>query len=372
MNDKLLEKLLTGKFNDFVPVKIIAVTLSIFAVIFAVAILKWPTKTDIVQWGFRGTAMQVVYNEKLYSEALKVLDTIPLEDEPVEVTEDSVLAKDVYENVQVLGHLSEDNFLRLMTSITEWVAPEQGCAYCHGDSGEFVSDDLYTKVVSRRMIEMTLALNSEWSTHTAPAGVTCFTCHRGQNVPQYIWFDQEPAPGGVVGWQNNQNSPNPRVASATLPNNVFEEFLVKDRGIRVVHPDSRMSPTPVGTKDAEWSYGLMVHMSKSLNVGCVYCHNTRAINVWEESPPQRTTAWYGIRMVRDINNTYLNPLQPVYPDFRLGPTGDAPKANCQTCHQGVFKPLFGQPVLENWPELVPPAEAAPVADAAPEQQAMAD
>jgi photosynthetic reaction center cytochrome c subunit len=59
-------------------------------------------------------------------------------------------------------------------------------------------------------------------------------------------------------------------------------------------------------------------------------------------------------MVRQLNVDYLAPLQPVYPAHRLGPQGDAPKANCATCHQGVFKPLNGRPMLENWPELAAP------------------
>jgi photosynthetic reaction center cytochrome c subunit len=196
-------------------------------------------------------------------------------------------------------------------------------------------------------------------------GVNCYTCHRGNNVPQYIWFEKEPQEDGIAGWLNNQNQPNARVAYSDLPNNIFQKYLVESNEIRVVNPESRNGPEPVGTKAAEWTYGLMMHMSTSLNVNCAYCHNTRAINVWEESPPQRLTAWYGIRMVRELNNEYLNPLQPVYPDFRLGPTGDAPKANCTTCHQGVYKPLFGTPMIENWPELAapPPApeEEAPAA-----------
>ena len=37
------------------------------------------------------------------------------------------------------------------------------------------------------------------------------------------------------------------------------------------------------------------------------------------------------------------PLKDVYPRARLGPVGDPPKANCATCHQGAFKPLYGAP-----------------------------
>jgi len=92
-------------------------------------------------------------------------------------------------------------------------------------------------------------------------------------------------------------------------------------------------------------------MSKSLGVNCSYCHNTRAIASWEESPPQRATAWYGIRMARDINNNFMVPLTSVFPAHRLGPTGDVAKANCATCHQGAYKPLYGVSMLANFPYL---------------------
>lgn len=57
-------------------------------------------------------------------------------------------------------------------------------------------------------------------------------------------------------------------------------------------------------------------------------------------------------MVRELNNDYLKPLVSVFPDHRLGEAmGDAPKLNCATCHNGVYKPLFGEPMARNFPEL---------------------
>ena len=99
----------------------------------------------------------------------------------------------------------------------------------------------------------------------------------------------------------------------------------------------------------------MMHMSQGLGVNCTYCHNSRSFSAWDQSTPQRTTAWYGIRMVRDLNNAYLDPLLPTYPHNRLGPLGDAPKANCATCHQGASKPLLGVSMLKDYPELGPTA-----------------
>ena len=52
-------------------------------------------------------------------------------------------------------------------------------------------------------------------------------------------------------------------------------------------------------KQTDWTYALMIHFSQSLGVNCTYCHNSRAFENWEQSTPQRVTAWHGIRMVRD-------------------------------------------------------------------------
>lgn len=99
----------------------------------------------------------------------------------------------------------------------------------------------------------------------------------------------------------------------------------------------------------------MMHISKALGVNCGYCHNTRAFSDWSQSTPQRVTAWHGIRMLRDVNAAYLDPLRPVYPANRLGELGDAPKANCTTCHQGASKPLLGVSMLKDYPELAGPS-----------------
>jgi photosynthetic reaction center cytochrome c subunit len=113
----------------------------------------------------------------------------------------------------------------------------------------------------------------------------------------------------------------------------------------------------------------MMHMSQSLGVNCTYCHNTRSFADWETSTPQRGTAWYGIRMVRDLNAQYVDPLASVLPANRLGSEGDPLKLNCATCHQGAFKPLYGASMLPNHPELakvraVVGSAAAPAAAAA--------
>jgi photosynthetic reaction center cytochrome c subunit len=124
------------------------------------------------------------------------------------------------------------------------------------------------------------------------------------------------------------------------------------------------------TKQAEFTYGLMMHMSQSLGVNCTYCHNTQSFQSWDVSPPTRATAWYGIRMARDLNNDYMTPLTATFPAHRLGPKGDVAKVACGTCHQGAFKPLYGAEMAKHHRELLGPLPVT-VAAAAPSATASA-
>jgi len=315
-----------------------------------------------VQSGFRGLAMEQVYNVRRVEEQaaatgaaltavveeVAALSIPPEEGEP--------LASEVYENVQVLGDLSVTEFTNLMNAITQWVSPEAGCAYCHAEGESFADDGLYTKVVSRRMIQMTRTINVEWESHVGQTGATCYTCHRGQPVPAAIWFAD---PGiqtarGLAGNNAGQNQAAREVGLSSLPVDPYSVFL---SGAGAANPIRNIGTTalPTGnlssTKQAEWTYALMIHMSEALGVNCTYCHNSRAFAQWDQSPPARATAWHGIRMVQQLNAEYLEPLLPVYPDVRLGPLGDAPKANCETCHLGAYKPLYGVNMLQAHPEL---------------------
>ena len=101
----------------------------------------------------------------------------------------------------------------------------------------------------------------------------------------------------------------------------------------------------------------MISMSQSLGVNCTFCHNTRSVAQWDTSTPNRVHAWYGIRMVRDLNQDYMEPLTSTFPRNRLGILGDAPKINCATCHNGANKPLNGANVIEPYPELSRPTIA---------------
>ncbi len=97
-------------------------------------------------------------------------------------------ASEVYQNVKVLGDLDEGQFNRLMAAITEvGGAREEGCNYCHNRK-TLPTTTIYTKVVARRMLQMTANINQSWEKHVAKTGVTCWTCHRGHPVPQQVWY----------------------------------------------------------------------------------------------------------------------------------------------------------------------------------------
>jgi photosynthetic reaction center cytochrome c subunit len=240
-----------------------------------------------------------------------------------------------YENVQVLGHLSQAEFTVTMQAITNWVAPEQGCNYCHvvtPDSVNYASDAIYTKLVSRRMLQMTQDLNVNWRAHVGDTvGVNCWTCHQGKPVPTNYWF------------------------YSGKPAQAERHYLDRD-GLRVqsTYALTGEGENPRGTNDAEYAYGVMINMTNGLGVNCTYCHNSARFADWSESSPQRVTALRGLRMIRDANMEYMLSLQDVWPtdvaDYasypdrsRLGPLGDGPKLNCASCHQGAFKPQYSNP-----------------------------
>jgi len=339
---------------------------------------------DTQQLGYRGTGMEQNINPRIMKTVMAANQPGPIQPS---ADGSGPLASDVYQNVQVLKDLSVGEFTRVMLSMVDWVAPadQKNCTYCH-NAENYADESKYQYQVARRMLTMTRDINSNWQAHVGQTGVTCHTCHRGQPVPPYVWF-VDPGSGrenAFVGTRAGQNSAVTglgitTIGHSSLPYDPYSPFLLGNLPIRVNGPTALPTGNRSSIKQAEWTYALMVHMSDSLGVNCTYCHNSRAFAEWDgESRPQRTTAWHGIRMARGLNNEYMVPLTGVFPETRLGPTGDVAKVNCQTCHQGVNKPYGGVSMAKDYPELqrekvlpVGPVEAAadamaPTADAAAE------
>ena len=302
------------------------------------------------QQGYRGTGMVQVTNPRIVAKAAALHDvpeSIP------QASADGPKARQVYQNVKLLGDLSAGEFTRLMVSMTQWIAPTEGCNYCHADNGNLADDSNYRKVVARRMIEMTWKINTDWKAHVADTGVTCYTCHRGHGVPQQVWSNAAPSrhASRMLGNDFGQNRPSASVKLASLPYDPLTPFLEQAQPIRVAGTTALPTGNSANIKGTEVTYALMMHMSDSLGVNCTFCHNTRSFGAWDGGPPTRVKAWHGIRMARQLNVDYVDPLADVFPPAREGPMGDPLKVGCSTCHQGVSKPLRGVSMLKDFPEL---------------------
>jgi photosynthetic reaction center cytochrome c subunit len=239
-------------------------------------------------------------------------------------------------------------FNRTMVAMTNWVSPEQGCNYCHyvSPQGEvnMASEDVYTKHVSRRMVQMVKYINQEWADHVGEEGVNCWTCHVGQ-----------PQPSMDRVWTFDEGDPNQHY--------YLDRADVRLQGEVALTADAEVETSIQNARNTYW---FMIEGSQALGVNCTYCHNSARFGVWEESPPARVTALRAYRMVREINQQFVAPLadQVEMPDSVLGPQGDVPKVQCLTCHQGLAIPQYGMSRAAAYPGLrIPEAENPPPTEA---------
>lgn len=324
----------------------------ILAGVFVLAIFSaWNLQrppVDVIATGNPGTGMELLYHPAAVDAALGINKAPPV----LPAIDAGGPASQAYKNVQVLGNVSTGAFTRLMVSMTQWVAPQQGCAYCHV-AGNFASDAKYTKVIARRMIQMTIAVNTQYTNHVQGVGVTCYTCHRGYNAPKNIWFEgTQPGSGQKIAESNmGMGIPTADVNQSSLPSDPFTPFFLQNNPIRISSPTALPTNDIASVKNTEWTYALMMTYAQGLGVGCEFCHNSRAFNDWSQSTPQRVTAFYAQAMLRDLNGNYMVPLTAAFPAEQRGPLGDVAKQNCATCHQGVYKPLFGAAMAPAFPSL---------------------
>jgi photosynthetic reaction center cytochrome c subunit len=311
-----------------------------------------PTVT--VQTGFRGTGMNIPefvadVEEQVAANALPDNLGGPVVPQSGDAT--------VGEAGGALGHLTEANYDRLVTAMRGWV----------GQPLIFTGEDNYQTSVAERMLAMTWAINDEWSAHVGATGVTCYTCHRGNQVPLNVWFLPEPNSTWAGPYARYQNNTIPAAASVGtgMVSNYSTALPVDALAAYFLDPASQVNVHGYTSRDEDGSsnasiyktyqtYNLMMHFSSSLGVNCTYCHNTRAPADPGGYTPQWATAQLGRQMVIDINLNHIEPTRELLPEARLGPLGDVAKVNCTTCHQGAAKPMLGQPMLPDWPELASP------------------
>ena len=167
------------------------------------------------QIGFRGTGMDQVTTSAAVDQ-LEALNAMP--DQIPKASPDGPRATEVYKNVQVLTDLSVEQFNTLMAAMTTWVAPQQGCAYCHNVEN-LADDSVYAKKVARRMIQMTRHINQDWKPHVQTTGVVCYTCHRGNPVPTNLWYENPgwPHAGGFAATNYGFGHPNAANGSSAQP-----------------------------------------------------------------------------------------------------------------------------------------------------------
>ena len=284
--------------------------------------------------------------------------------------QDTRPAGEVYKNLKVLPGGTAGEFMRLHIALTNWVAPQQGCAFCH--AGKDPAEDTPRKSAAQLMIQMTQTLNANWRDHLGEQGVTCYTCHRGQNIPSAVWALRDTKlPPPFIAKQDDWNE------TATTVRDFFPvasaaEYLLQDTPGRAQSYTALPSTGPKELVVVKRLYEVMMQMSDGIGVNCGYCHNSRAFFDWGQSTPARWTGANGIHMTQAINNDFLQKLHaampqsmevagsgrpPITPLAESGPQNGNGFVNCQTCHYSSPHPLPGQNLLAGFPALAKPAAA---------------
>ena len=353
---------------------------TVAGVAFILAVPQWTHPSAAgVELGPPGQSM-ILFPQGQQVEPVPQLPPAPL---PA-VAPSGQLASAVYKNVQVLGNVDQAEFMRLQEAITRWVSPKQGCGFCHAGN-DFASDAKPQKIAARLMLSMTRTINADWSNHVAPAGVTCYTCHRGQPIPAETWFPQEPKPvKPLVALQQPYNEAADTVRKF-FPDTGWALFYVGDENISAgsnsVLPDNQVHAVIVVTR----IYEMMMQLSDGMGVNCGFCHHSRAFADWSQSTPQRWTAHYALEQIRDLNNRFLLKLAdaipmkrirvhetslPVLPAVEAGIQSGNGLAVCAPCHYSQPKPMGGADVISTYPSLV--GQAANPATPANQQAAEAN
>jgi photosynthetic reaction center cytochrome c subunit len=302
----------------------------------------WPV--EAAQTGFRGTGMAVVEfvaeNEEIAARNVAFSAPVP----PIAPETGEPFARDVFPDAGPLGGLTVRNYERLVTQMREWV----------GDDTIFSGEENDATAIASLHVEMTRNLNENWDSHNGEAGVTCYTCHRGEPVPQNTWFSPEPLNSWAGPSAMFQNQARASTYSTTLPVDAIQTYLLEEDQLVGVHgyaPRDEDGSSNASIYHTYQTYALMMHFANSIGANCTYCHNTRSPADPEGYTPAWGVAQLGRVMTQEINNQYRMMAEPITPPERLGPLGDVAKVNCATCHQGAAKDLGG-PVVADWPELV--------------------
>ena len=175
------------------------------------------------------------------------------------------------------------------------------------------------------MLQMTRHINTDWKTHVArrpasPATPATAASRAGEHLVQRSGparrrrrMARQP--------RRPEHRPYAMVGLTSLPNDPFTPFLrERRRDPRHLDDGAARTAAPPSIKQTEGTYGLMMHMSQALGRQLhVLPQHPLVHSSGTQSTPQRATAWYGIRMVRDLNADYLEPLDGDVPGEPPGP-----------------------------------------------------
>ena len=290
-------------------------------------------------------------------------------------------ATEAYPGITVPPGTTAGEFMKLHVAITNWTAPKNGCAFCHTGTN-YASNAKPQMHTARVMTEMVRKLNADWGSHLGNAGVTCYTCHRGQNVPPMVFYpSQAPLPNHFANWEENWN-----YAASTVrdffPPNGFEEYNLQSTPAHIQSNTALTSNGPAGQDEFKRQYEYMMQMSDGIGVNCGFCHNSRAFFDWGQSTPMRWSGLSGLHMTRRINNEVLMPLAqtmpqtrevvdglhpPIIPSYEAGPQNGNALVICATCHYGAPKPLNGLNMAHDYPLLTGIKDPEPIDNDSTEQ-----
>jgi photosynthetic reaction center cytochrome c subunit len=103
-----------------------------------------------------------------------------------------LMAEGAYKNIQVLNGVPASQIFPIMNFFSASLGV--GCNFCHESERE--KDSLPAKVMTRKMVQMMFAINS--NTFNGRLEVTCYSCHRGSTrsvgMPLVTSQESKPAP----------------------------------------------------------------------------------------------------------------------------------------------------------------------------------
>lgn len=340
------------------PLLLIGAAISLVA--FLLFVPRWHAPLPGREVGYRASSMVQFAPDPFQAaqQSVPVPRLPPMPDDPRPATT-------VYRNVEALTDVNAGDFMRLQAAMTAWVAPRQGCGFCHV-AGDFASDAKPAKAAARVMIAMTRHINTAWSTHVGAGGVTCFSCHEGQPVPRDIWFQAPPQSAPPMAGKEEDWAEGARTVHNFFPNEGYEEYLLQATPSQAQSPTAHPSGQVAQSIVVKRLYEMMMQMSDDIGVNCGFCHNSRALADWSQSTPMRWVGLGGIRMTRDINRNYLLHVADLIPESRLRldlsrPFSLPPReqgwqrgnglASCGTCHHTAPIPTVGAGLAPGFPAL---------------------